>query len=272
VSFVFAAETVRFVTRDAGVSLTLLSAFVQTGHIKLEAEVPKALVRAFGATGAGGAPAAAPSTVADPTSLASVVAATSKAAIVAQHNYASAAAMQMTRTSDRGKVPLTILPCPYRTLTTAPLLFAVSLFARVRRPVPYSLYADRSSKLFPLRHVPNEKNLEPCTLVITSGEACIVRVDDPFDPAPQLEGQTVVDRCTLASVVSVGLASQGVFPLLFCLQVDRGSRIFERWVFLAAHPNTIANLVIELRNTLPAIRVEEVTAEQLASAAGVGRA
>ncbi|CUG00067.1 Hypothetical protein, putative [Bodo saltans] len=139
-------------------------------------------------------------------------------------------------------IQIEVARCPYKDITNAPLIFSAGLFMRV---MGQKRQVDRETTAFPLRHI--EEAMIPVSFVITATDIVLLMERDTMTDEVSIKKLT---RQPLNSVVAFGVASAALNPLLFSIQynnLDKGKR--EQWVFAAQHPNTIAAIYSELRQT-----------------------
>jgi Leucine-rich repeat (LRR) protein len=139
-------------------------------------------------------------------------------------------------------VQIEVARCPYKDITNAPLIFSAGLFMRV---MGQKRQVDRETTAFPLRHI--EEAMIPVSFVITATDVVLLMERDTMTDEVSIKKLT---RQPLNSIVAFGVASAALNPLLFSIQysnLEKGKR--EQWVFAAQHPNTIAAIYSELRQT-----------------------
>lgn len=145
-------------------------------------------------------------------------------------------------TASENALVIEVARCPYKDITNAPLIFSAGLFMRV---MGRGRQVDRETTAFPLRHI--EEAMIPVSFVITATDVVLLMERDTMTDEVTVKKLT---RQPLSSIVSFGVASAALNPLLFSIQysnLEKGKR--EQWVFAAQHPNTIAAIYSELRQT-----------------------
>lgn len=163
--------------------------------------------------------------------------------------------------SSSSKLEIVVVPCPYKDITAAPLIFSIGVF--MRRPIGAPRKVNDRNLAFPLRHV--KEDMLSVTIVLTSTDIIILT-----ESSPMMEGSVVQrkEKRPLASLAAFAVANDELNPLLFGLHVNNLEKgIRELWLFAAQHPNTICFLYMELRHHLGA-RMNLVDLNKRAYASG----